>query len=221
MTKLCGAKTRSSGKPCRVAAMPNGKCYHHGGASLAGIAAPSFKHGRHSRYLPTRLLERYQEAERDPELLVLRADIALLDARIADVLGRVDKGESSQLWKSVKDTYKVYRKARTAGDVDAEAAAWEELGALIERGHMDYLAWADVLGLLDQRRRFVESERARLKEMQQTMTAEQAMILLAAVADTVRRYVTDRTALAGISSELNRLVAVEARAEPLPTGGHE
>lgn len=33
-SKLCGAHARSTGKPCRRLAMPNGRCDMHGGKSL-------------------------------------------------------------------------------------------------------------------------------------------------------------------------------------------
>ena len=46
----CGAKTRH-GTRCRGLAMKNGRCRMHGGSSLAGIASPSFKDGRRSKYL--------------------------------------------------------------------------------------------------------------------------------------------------------------------------
>lgn len=42
----------------------------------------------------------------------------------------------------------------------------------------------------------MESERKRLVEMQQVITAEQAMTFLGAVVAAIRRYVTDRDTLA-------------------------
>jgi hypothetical protein len=56
MKKRCGAKTRSGGT-CRNWAMANGRCRLHGGKSLAGPASPSFKHGRHSKWLPKEVAE--------------------------------------------------------------------------------------------------------------------------------------------------------------------
>ncbi|MFZ0569270.1 MAG: HGGxSTG domain-containing protein [Rhodomicrobium sp.] len=44
----CGARNRS-GKPCQCPAMPNGRCYLHGGpnpGSPKGRAAYNFGHGR-------------------------------------------------------------------------------------------------------------------------------------------------------------------------------
>src|SRR4051812_28697546 len=96
----CGAKTRN-GAPCRTRPMPNGRCRMHGGKSLSGPASPTFTTGRHSKYLPARLLARYQEMTQDAELLALRDEIALIDARISDVLQRVERGESSRIWREL------------------------------------------------------------------------------------------------------------------------
>jgi hypothetical protein len=52
----CGAKTKGKGTPCRSAAMPNGRCRVHGGASTGAKTAEGIerirkartKHGRYS-----------------------------------------------------------------------------------------------------------------------------------------------------------------------------
>ena len=67
--------------------------------------------------------------------------------------------------------------------------------------------WDDLCRLLDQRRKLVESERRRMVEMHQMLTTEEAMTLLAAVVDSLRRHVVDRKVLAAVSADLTRLVA--------------
>ena len=42
--QLCGAKTRA-GTPCKLPAMPNGRCRLHGGRSLRGRSHGRYKHG--------------------------------------------------------------------------------------------------------------------------------------------------------------------------------
>src|SRR5262245_19691930 len=110
--KPCGAKTRAGG-PCQRAAMPNGRCSKHGGKSLVGPAAPGFRHGRYSKLLPVQLAARFDEAKADPELLGLRDEIALVDARIADVLERMERGESSKTWSNLQYCARGLRKAVT------------------------------------------------------------------------------------------------------------
>lgn len=87
-------------------------CLAHGGRTPRGVASPHFRTGRHSRDLPTRLAVRFEAAEGDPRLLELRGELALLDARIEELLGQLDRGE---------------------GDEANDAPLWREIVALIDR----------------------------------------------------------------------------------------
>lgn len=201
----CGAKTRS-GKTCRSVAMANGRCRMHGGKSPTGLASGTFTTGKYSKFIPARLTARYGEALADTTLLELREEVALLDARLSDVLSRVDTGESGAAWKMVDTAFRLYQTFRGVDPVK-ELRAFADLETAITTGLADYAAWGEIATIIEQRRRLVESERKRLVEMQQMITTEQAMALLAMVVDTVRRHVPDRAALAAISAELVQLTA--------------
>lgn len=156
-------------------------CYHHGGKSPKGLAHPSTKSGRYSKYLPARLAERYEAALTDPDLLALRDEIALTDADVGRILEHLDTDEPTdpedrKLWLAVNEANR------------------DRLQQLIE-----------------QRRRLVETERKRLVDLQQMMTAEQAMLFLSAVVDIVRRHVSDRNVLAAITADVDRLIAQRPR----------
>lgn len=196
----CGAKTRK-GTPCERDAMPNGRCWKHGGATPKGFALPQTKTGRYSKYLPTRLTERYEQAVTDDELLALRDDIALLDSRVSDLLSRVDRGEAGKLWTDAKGAFIDLKASMKSGDSKGLIAAVEELDGILGRGLSDYAAWNEIHNLLDQRRKLVESERKRLVEMQQMVTSEQAVLLMGALLDSVRRNVTDRHILSAIQND--------------------
>jgi hypothetical protein len=208
----CRAKSKRTGQQCQGTAMANGVCYHHGGKSLAGAASPTLKHGRYSKHLPTRMLANYEQAQRDPELLNLREDIALIDARLSDLLRRVDSGESGKVWNDLKAAWKAVQRATD----DEKDMAIAELGPLIERGYLDTQAWGEIGGLLEQRRKLVESERKRLIEMQQMMTAGQAQLLIARLYDVVTQHVSDRATLAAIGAGLQALAGA---GEPVAHGG--
>jgi hypothetical protein len=105
----CGARTRA-GTPCERAPMPNGRCHKHGGKTPRGVASTQFVNGRRSKDIPSRLTERYQEALVDDELLALRDDVALIDARLGDVLGRVDSGESGRIWAELGKCVQAYHR---------------------------------------------------------------------------------------------------------------
>ena len=179
--------------------MTNGRCRMHGGKTPGGVASPSFKTGRYSKYLPSRLTERYQAALDDRELLVLRDEIALVDARISDLLQRAETGDSAEFWEDLQKTIDACDKV----PIDPMPAVRE----LVQHASEHYSTWSSVQIALEQRRRLVESERKRLVEAQQIITVEQAMALLAAVVEVIRGHVTDRETLAAISQAVRQLMA--------------
>ena len=206
----CTATSKRSGVRCERQAMRGqAVCYMHGGKSLRGPQAPSFSTGRHSRYMPERLLERYRAAAQDTDLLSLREDLALLDARLADVLGRVDTGEAGVLWRQARAAFGALRRAIAQRDTDATMAELTRLSAALDAGAQDYAAWAEVRAMVQERARLVEGERKRLHELQQSITVEKALTLVAALQAAVTQHVHDPATRAAIGRELVRIAGVE------------
>jgi hypothetical protein len=185
-------------------------CFHHGGKTPRGLASPHFKTGRYSKDIPTRLLANYTAALADPDLLALRSDIALVDSRLGELLARVDSGESGAIWRTLRGVWANLITARAKGDIPGMQEHLSEVGVLIERGLADYAAWMDIQKCLEQRRKLTESEWKRLVDMQQMITTEKAMVLLAAVVDVIRKEVSDRDTLGRISIGIAGLVANSA-----------
>jgi hypothetical protein len=181
-------------------------CYHHGGKSQVGAAVATFKDGRYSKYLPERLAERYQEAASDPELLSLREDVALLDARLSQLLARAGTGESAEAWARVQKALKNLRKAEAGGKPERKREARFELEDAIEAGGKDIEVWAEIGDHLERRRKLTESERKRLVDMEQMVRADQAMAFVAAVVSSVRAHVEDPKTLAAISRDIAAIV---------------
>lgn len=181
-------------------------CYHHGGKSLSGPAHPSTIHGRHWKYLPARLRDRYEESQRDGELLALHQEINVVDALLAEALQRLDATDSSQLWAEAVKAYRAMETARRAGDPQAMRVALIELGDILERGNADRLNRGELIKIIDARKKLVESERKRHVEMQNMVTSAQAMTLVSALGEAVREHVRDPDALAAISAAIVRLV---------------
>lgn len=217
MPKRCGAKTKSGGT-CQTWAMPNGRCRLHGGKSLSGIASATWKHGRYSKVLPSRLLDRYQQATADPELLALRSEISLVDARIAELLTKLDEGESGQVWKWLQERMDDFNRAnRHASNIKdeerrkaklAEAAeALSDIQSLIARGASDWQVWGEVVSMIDTRRRLVESEQKRLVAMQQMITSERAVNYAAALGQAVFEVVKDKDQLRLINDKFRSIMS--------------
>lgn len=204
--KRCGAKTRS-GEPCRQwAVRGRERCRMHGGKQPRGLAHPGTKTGRFSKDLPTRLLAQYEAALDDPDMIALHEELALVTAREGDLLGRVDTGEAGAHWRGIRDALADFRRAQRRDDAPAAAAALREMERLTDLGIADYQAWAELFDTIEARRRLADTERRRLEAMQQVITTERAMLLVAALVDTVRRHVDDRQVLGAIGRDLARLV---------------
>jgi hypothetical protein len=203
----CTAKSKRSGERCRAKAVRGRRtCRMHGGTTAVGPAAPAYKGKGYSDYLSARMLERYRAAEADGDLLALRRDLALVDARLVDVLSRVESGESGKLWRRLQEQATEAQHARRSGDEYAIKEALSEPLTTIRRGHLDYAAWADVINLLDIRKKLVESERKRLVQMQQMVTSEQVMALVEGLVESVRSHVRDERALGAIAADFARLL---------------
>lgn len=203
MQSICGAKTRS-GRPCKSKAMPNGRCRMHGGKIPRGSALPQTKHGRYSKDLPTRLGERFEAALADTELVQLGREIALVDSRLGELLEQITQDSTGAIFSALQKAWTKFVRASNPADKEQ---AFSDIGMLIEQGSGDWLKWQEVYGVLEQRRKLVESEAKRQVQLQQTLTATQAMNLLAAVTDTVRRHVRDADALKAISADIAGLVS--------------
>jgi hypothetical protein len=143
-------------------------------------------------------------------LLELRSEISLTDARLADLLNRVDSGESGALWQALMTARGDLLLARRANDAMKQAQALNAILELISQGHADYRAWGEIATVLEQRRRLVESERKRLTEAQQTLTIEKAMLLIGAIGGIIKAHVTDVTTLRKISADISALTTSNA-----------
>jgi hypothetical protein len=192
--------------------MENGRCYLHGGKSLRGLAHPNFKTGRYSKYLPARMLERYEESKADSEQLALKSEIALVDARISDLLQRMDPAEPGELWETLQKLKKKVQEAARSGNTDAGNVAVMGILDVIARGARDFEAWADVFTLIERRRRLVESEQKRLVAMQQMVTTEEVTMLVTATVASLKEHVEGncdddvaRRILGGVTIDVARL----------------
>ena len=105
----CKAKTKQTGKRCKRSPTPGREvCRLHGGATPRGIDSPHFKHGRYSKAMPDRLIEKYETARNDPDLITMRDDIALIDTRIMDQLELAEA--DPVIWDVITDLIEKRRK---------------------------------------------------------------------------------------------------------------
>jgi hypothetical protein len=204
----CRAKSKRSQERCKRWATPGREvCRMHGGRTLIGLAAPRLKTGRYSKFLPTRLAAHYERAAHDPERLALRHELAVVDVRIKDLLNRVDTGEAGGLWHHARAAWQTFKHAQAQDRPLMQARAAVELDGLLDQAVGDDAAWDDILQLIEQRRKLVESAAKRLVAMQQMMTKEQAMLWLGTLVAILKRHIADRATLQKISLDLSAFVS--------------
>lgn len=203
--KACGAKTRAGGT-CKQRAMANGRCYMHGGKSLAGIASPSFKDGRYSKYIPAQLAGRYNEARADSDILSLNEDVALLRSFTLKHLSDMSTGDTHPAWIEAKKAFDEMDAASLSGDAEKFIEAKNKLQAVIEPNYRAALSESQVVRYIDQLGRIADKERRLLIDRQQVITVERMMLMITAIAAVVKQHVDDRTILNAIQTDIQGLL---------------
>jgi hypothetical protein len=202
----CKAWSRRNQQQCRNHAMKGlAVCRMHGGKTPRGPASANYKDGRYSRFLPSRMFAAYREAGLDPELMSLHQDLALLDARIIDVLKRVDTGEAGSIWIALQAAWARLGREQPRGHVETYTLAYDDVGRLVARGGQDTASWREIGKLIDQRRKLVESEQRRLTLAHEMITQNQALALMGQVVDILRRHVADRDVLNAIALDMQAM----------------
>ena len=108
ISKKC-KQVKRNGQQCqRWASHGSEYCHTHGfrerGAFKPGPLNSRWKSGKYSRCLPQRLLATYSELLNDPEYLEQREEIALLTARLAELLQALEAKDSSEIWEEIRQT---------------------------------------------------------------------------------------------------------------------
>lgn len=207
----CKAKSKTTGKRCAQGCVPGRDvCRFHGGLTPRGFALPQTTHGRYSKDLPTRLAGKYLEAQADTELLNLRSEIALIDARTSELIKQIDTGESGRIWQEARQAHKELDAAMRSGNTAATAMGMVELDRLIRAGIRQYAVWGEIRESIEQRRKLVESEHKWMVQNQQMITSERAMLLIGAIVSIIKDNIDDLTTLAAISTSIGNLITVEA-----------
>jgi hypothetical protein len=206
----CSAKSKRTGSRCRNPACAGFKvCRSHGGRSRVGVAHPNFKHGRYSRHLPSHLAAKFKEVQEDSELIELHGDVVLIEAMKQEVMAKLYRGDTKNLWEALRKAHQHYEKARALGDVRQMNSCLCQIGDLIKTGATDYMHRSELLGLMKDKVYLVNAESKRLLQMGQMMTVEQAMVLVAAVTEAVKRHVVDPDTLSAIGNEFTQLMVIK------------
>ena len=199
-TKTCGAQLRGKpGRFCRVTqVMPNGRCRLHGGATPRGIGSANLKDGRYSKDLPAKLLKTYNRARNDVELLNLGDDIALGQARISELLGKLS--QQNTLLEAIQQVSRQVQKGETPEKTIAKIQSLTE-----ELRLLDGSIWAELREQQEKKRKLVEAERRQLKDGALLVDIRQVILMITRFEQIVLETVTISSEKAAIGRQLQTL----------------
>jgi hypothetical protein len=217
-TDFCTAHKRDGSLCTNVVVRGKTKCRMHGGKSLSGLASPNYRTGRYSKHLPAQLAQRAEEARTNPRLLSLEDDIALLEARLAQLLEQVDTGESGARWQALREAMEAFSVAQAGGDMAAMEAQWRRMRQVVHEGAAAADVWAEVVKVLAERRGQIQTQVKTLQGLQQMVTTQQVTLMLGAVmqalVEATRQYAdqaSGRAILTYVGDEMTRLATLEER----------
>jgi hypothetical protein len=182
----------------------------HGGASLCGTDHPGYKHGRYSRVLPRGLRGAYERAASDAELLSLKDDIALIEARQCQLLRRLGDNPPPPYAEMLKvlDTLE-----RSDDPAEREAGLAELREMLVsgrESARVEESVWSELSALIDQKTRTAKAEWRRTAELGGVVTVEQAMVFVKSLLAAARECVTDQGTLRRLNARVLDLLPPES-----------
>jgi len=186
----CTAHSKRSQLLCNGSAV-SGKCCcrMHAGKALRGVAHPNFKTGRFSIDLPARYFAATRRSVESPESRENRLQVGLLDARSEELLSQLSTGEHGDAWKQAESLLGKLR-SRVKGNKQAEGLL-DALGQVINCGVTESQIWSELLVLLAERRKMVETDSRIAFRQSVAMSREQAATLVAIIISAAREFIVD------------------------------
>lgn len=180
-----------------------GPCHYH---ERFGIRNFNFKYGKYAT-LPDKLLKRYEAAQEDPTLMSLRTDIALIDARLSEIVETLDTGGCRVDIEAAQAAFSdVIKQVHAGGKLSDAVDSLAILELTLDRIATERATWDEILRLLDNRRKLVDSERRWIVEMKYNITLDQMMVIVARLTLAIKTHVEDEEKRKLIGIEIGRLL---------------
>jgi hypothetical protein len=195
--------------------MENGRCRLHGGLTPKGIASPHFKTGRYCKdKIPGAIREGYERAIADPDRLAVYEEVAILHARVQQLLNRLPNMDTSHRFAQVAGAWKKLREAQRNKSAEGVILAMGALDELIETGlsesQDDDRIWQEILSTFNVLRRLTVAETNRQVRMKALVSTEDAMRFARSILFAVQQHVHDPKALVAIEAQVREEIARES-----------
>lgn len=159
------------------------------------------------KYLPRKLIARYNEIVNDPELTSVRDLIAVTGARLSELYEKIPPAESGEAWDAMGE---ILDQIETSEDLD-------EIGRLVSMARENYKVarhergvWREIFEVMEQARKLSDTERRREEGLQANLTAKQAIALFNALFVLLSEEIADAKVRWRVGQRLEMLIAAEA-----------
>lgn len=150
-------------------------CRYHGGESLKGLAHPNFIHGERSKYMPTRLIEDYENFLNHPNKLQVEESLAVVRSITWERLRSLDEMGSPAGWIQARKLWERADAASKRGQRDVFGRLFLDLGDVLEKGAAQTSTRDEIRQFIEQERKLVDTQRQIYVDMGEFMT--RAMVL--------------------------------------------
>lgn len=129
---------------------------------------------------------------------------ALLAIRIAEVVKGLEERSGGQIFRELSQAW-TDLKAATMGNGDVNSCK-AKLEALLTDGVGKEKSWLELRELLQERAALAKAEWTRLAQLNSFISVQQALTLVSAIVDAVKRHVMEPTVLTAVVAEIAVLV---------------
>lgn len=172
----------------------------HAGKSLRGHAHPRFKTGRFSIDIPARYFAATSKSVASEDFRHDRLQIGLLDARSEELLGQLSTGESGGAWKRAASLVAKLR-SDLEGNKKVESLL-NELDQVIGQGIAESQLWSEIMVILAERRKMVETDSRIAFRQSVAMSQEQAATLVAIIVSAAKEFISDPVKLQAFADRI-------------------
>jgi hypothetical protein len=138
------------------------------------------------------------------DLLDSTPEIALITARLHQLLGRLDTRESAALISNVRQAWNDFSAAQAVRDDAGVVAAARKLNALLNGQRDDYQVWDDIYRALDVQQKLIGQESKRRVDGARVMKTDDAMGFVLQILHIVKKHVDDPAILKKIQLDAQK-----------------
>jgi hypothetical protein len=163
--------------------------------------------GKGSNFQLTRIASKYNEIQRNGQILSNRRARDIIWTRVEQLAERIDMNEAPERMEIIRKLWMKYREAQSNGSQVEEVLAAKQIDDQFEAAFHDYAAWRQMFEALELHSKMTESEVKIMKDLKAIMTYEDANLLVAKVMAVFLRILQDDPKkLKEAQFELTRLV---------------